>query len=74
MTSSTQKTPGKTKALVSVRHFLSCDGSRQRRSNGMLFELCEGPKRRSFDQRQHKPFPSSFIKKILTKNHILMMS
>jgi hypothetical protein len=67
MTSSTQKTPGNTKALVSVRHFLSCDVPKQRRSNGMLFELCAGPKRRSFIQRQHKLFPCSVIKKFIQK-------
>jgi hypothetical protein len=44
MTASTQNTQSKTKEFVSVRHFLSCDESKQRRSNGVLLELCVGPK------------------------------
>jgi hypothetical protein len=57
MTASTQNTQSKTKEFVSVRHFLSCDESKKRRSNGVLLDLCVGPRRRSFDQRHPKLFP-----------------
>jgi hypothetical protein len=57
MTASTQNTQSNTKEYVSVRHFLSCDESKKRRSNGVLLELCVGPKRRSFDQPHPKLFP-----------------